>query len=263
MNLRLYRIPLFANMSILTVVRSAAMFGSIFLIPVFVQQQLGYTAVQSGMIMFPASLVMIVAMPFVGKLADRIGPKVPTLVGLILVAISTYLYCNITAATSSWGLIYPMAIRNVGIALMVAPLMTAFMNVVPKDSIAVASSMNNILQQIGGAVGIAFFTAVMSSRSVFHIAIAGQNLKNGSQALARSTALIARHIHTLGPNIIASITAARSLCLNNVIQSAVIRSFQDTFFVATVAAVFSIPLAFLLPAKLIKAHGDERSKNEK
>ncbi len=250
MDLRLYKIPLFANLSILTVVRSATMFGSIFLIPVFVQQQLGYTAVQSGMLMFPASLVMIAAMPFVGKLADKVGPKVPTIVGLIMVAISTYLYVNITASTSQWSLIYPMAIRNVGIALMIAPLMTAFMNMVPKDKIAVASSMNNILQQIGDAVGIAFFTAVMSSRSVFHIAIAGQNMKSGTQAMAQSAGLIMEHIHSLGLNIGAAATAARALCMNSIIQSAVIRSFQDTFFIATVAAALSIPLAFLLPLRV-------------
>jgi DHA2 family multidrug resistance protein len=205
------------------------------------------------MLMFPASLVMIAAMPIIGKLADKVGPKIPTLTGLCLVAISSFLYVNINASTSSWGLIYPMIIRNVGIALMVAPLMTAFMNVVPREKIAVASSMNNILQQIGGAVGIAFFTAVMTSRSVFHIAIAGQNMKSGSQAMAQSAEVITRHIHSLGLTINSSMMAARSLCLGNVIQSAVIRSFQDTFFIAAAAAAVSIPLAFLLPAKLIKA----------
>jgi DHA2 family multidrug resistance protein len=255
MDLKLYKIPLFANMSILTVVRSAGMFGSIFLIPVFVQQQLGYTAVQSGMLMFPASVVMIAVMPLVGKLADKTGPKVPTLTGLAMVAISSYMYVNITASTSTWGLIYPMAIRNVGIALMVAPLMTAFMNVVPKDKIAVASSMNNILQQIGGAMGIAFFTAVMSNRSVFHIAIAGQNMKQGSEAMARSMELIMRHVHSLGYDMSTSLLTSGALCMNNIIHSAIIRSFQDTFFIAALAAAVSIPLAFLLPSKLVKAPG--------
>jgi len=74
-DLKLYKIPVFASTSAITVARSAGLFGSIFLIPVFVQQQLGYSALQSGILMLPSSLVMILIFPAVGIMADKVGPR--------------------------------------------------------------------------------------------------------------------------------------------------------------------------------------------
>lgn len=255
-DLKLYKIPVFASTSMITVARSAGLFGSIFLIPVFVQQQLGYSALQSGILMLPSSLVMILIFPAVGIMADKVGPRIPSLIGMIVVAYSLYLYVTLDINTSVWGMVYPMLIRSLGMGLLMAPLTTAFMNSVPQNKIGVASSMNNILQQIGASMGIAFFTAILSNRSVYHIAMTGQDVQAGNPVFLQSMKNIMEHVHSLGYGFGTSMAAARGMLMTTVIKTAVVKAFQDTFFVATIVIALVIPLAFMLPMNVIRQpHG--------
>jgi EmrB/QacA subfamily drug resistance transporter len=90
-DLSLFKIPTFAAASAITVARSIGLFGSLFLIPVFVQQQMGMTSLQSGLLMLPSSIFMAFLFPVVGGLADKVGPRTPSIIGCIIVAYSLYL----------------------------------------------------------------------------------------------------------------------------------------------------------------------------
>jgi len=255
-DLGLFKIPVFASATAITVARSAGLFGSIFLIPVFVQQQLGYTAFQSGLLMLPSSLFMAIIFPIVGIMADKVGPRIPSAIGVVIVAYSLFIYNNLSVDTSIWGLIYPMLVRSIGMGLLQAPIMVAFMNSVPQKKIGVASSMNNIIMQVGASLGIAFFTAILSNRSVYHIAMAGQDVKAGNPAFRQAMVNIMQHVHSLGYGFSTARAAGTSLLMGSVIKHAVVEAFQDTFYIASIVVVLALPLALILPLNVVRhAHG--------
>ena len=195
-------------------------------------------------------------------MADKVGPRIPSLIGMIIVAYSLYLYVTLDINTSVWGMVYPMLIRSLGMGLLMAPLTTAFMNSVPQSKIGVASSMNNILQQIGASMGIAFFTAILSNRSVYHIAMTGQDVQAGNPVFLQSMKNIMEHVHSLGYGFGTSMAAARGMLMTTVIKTAVVKAFQDTFFVATIVIALVIPLAFMLPMNVIRQpHGHKSEEH--
>src|SRR5208337_5580823 len=132
-------------------------------------------------------------------------------------------------------------IRSIGMGLLMAPITTAFMNSVPQNKIGVASSMNNIIMQVGASLGIAFFTTVLSTRSVFHIAMVGQAVKSGNPVFRQSVGNIMQHVHSLGYGLVTANAAGRGLLMSSLIKSGVIRAFQDTFLIASIIVILAVP----------------------
>jgi MFS transporter, DHA2 family, multidrug resistance protein len=255
-DLSLFKIPTFATASVITVARSLGLFGSIFLIPLFVQQQMGYTAMQSGILMLPPSLMMLLVFPVFGKLADKVGPKWPSIIGIIIVAYSLFMYHNISVDMTPWALIVPMMVRSVGMGLLMAPITTAVMNSVPQNKIGVASSMNNILMQVGAAIGIAIFVAILSNRAVYHIFMAGQTVNTGNPVFKSTAEVLIQHAHGIGYTMAQAMAAANGKIFGVLTKSAMINSFQDVFLTGSIVVAMTVPLAFLLPAEVVHVpHG--------
>jgi DHA2 family multidrug resistance protein len=255
-DLSLFKIPTFATASVITVARSIGLFGSIFLIPLFVQQQMGYTAMQSGLLMLPPSLFMAVVFPLFGWVADKVGPKWPSIIGIIIVAYSLSMYGNISTDMTPMALMIPMMVRSVGMGLLMAPITTAVMNSVPQNKIGVASSMNNIIMQIGASIGIAIFVAILSNRTVYHISIVGQNAHSGNPIFMSVVEGLVQRAHGLGYSMSQAYAAAQGTVLKAMMKSAMINSFQDVFLLGSIIVALTVPLAFMLPAKVVTVpHG--------
>lgn len=155
---------------LVTVARSAALFGGVFLVPFLLQQQLGYSEMESGIIMLPGSLILAVMMPASGWLSDRRGVRLLSILGLLIVAVSMFLFAGVGVTSSFTWLSIILLIRGIGLGFLVTPISTATMNSVPAHQIATASSISNIAQQVGGTFGIASlvlfkeFVATQASR---------------------------------------------------------------------------------------------------
>jgi DHA2 family multidrug resistance protein len=252
-DLSLFKIPTFAAASAITVARSIGLFGSLFLIPVFVQQQMGMTSLQSGLLMLPSSIFMAFLFPVVGGLADKVGPRTPSIIGCIIVAYSLYLYRFIDLNTSYWGLIYPMMVRSIGMALLMAPIMTAVMNSVPQNKVAVTSTMNNIIMQVGASLGIAFFGSVLSNRATFHMTVVGQSVRMNTPAFLSAFGNVMQRVHGLGFSYGNAVAASRGMVMQSMIKSAMVLSFQDVFLIGSIVVACTIPIAFFLPKDLVHA----------
>lgn len=258
-DLSLFKIPTFATASIITVARSIGLFGSIFLIPLFVQQQMGYTAMQSGLLMLPSSLFMIIIFPICGAMADKVGPRIPSIIGIIITAYSLYLYKDISLVMTPWALIYPMMIRSIGMGLLMAPITIAVMNSVPPKKVAVASSMNNIIMQVGASIGVAIFATLLSNRANYHVSIVGQAAKSGTPLFNNILAELMHRGHSMGFTIHQSMSAATGFIMQTMTKSALVNAFQDVFLVGSFIVAATIPLAFLLPLNVVhQPHGHKK-----
>jgi EmrB/QacA subfamily drug resistance transporter len=261
-DMSLFSNPVFAACSAITMVRAVALFGGTFLLPLFIQQQMGYSVTDSGLMMLPGSLFLAALMPLGGKIGDKFGPKYPTIIGLIFLAIFMAMYRNADPSMSAWDIIMPTMIRSLGFALLMAPMTAAAMNAVPRHKIGMASSMLSIFMQVGGSIGIMILSTVLSSRTHYHLDVIGGTLQRGDALAAQTIQSLAGHVHSLGYTYSQSAQIAQALVSKKISQAAVVMSFQDAFIVGMFIVVGSIALAFLLPSRVVHHGGDIAAKKE-
>ena len=157
LDLTVFRSADFIHSAIIVVIRSVALFGGMFFLPFLLQGLLGYTAIQSGLLMLPNALMMLFTRPYAGKKADQGLIRNISILGILILSISMFLYSRIDVGTTLLFIILSMIIRGLGISFLVAPVSTALLNAVSKEQTATATSMNSLLQQLGGSIGIAIF----------------------------------------------------------------------------------------------------------
>jgi DHA2 family multidrug resistance protein len=155
LDLSVFKIAVFNKATIVIVIRSLALFGGMFFLPFLLQGVLGYTAIQSGLILLPNALMMLITRPQAGKLADRGFIRNTSVAGIVLVTISFFLFSRIGITTALAFILSAMIIRGLGMSLLVTPVSTALLNAVRVDQAPTATSLNALLQQFGGSIGIA------------------------------------------------------------------------------------------------------------
>jgi EmrB/QacA subfamily drug resistance transporter len=246
-DLGLLRYPVFSIALLVSAIRSMALFGGIFLLPLFLQQLKGYDAIQTGLMMLPSALFMMFLMPLVGRFSDRASPRFLTLLGMILMAWSMYMFCSISIYMSVWDIILPTMIRSIGFSLLMAPIMTLIVNSVPRDKISMASSMSNIVQQVSGAVGIAFLSTILSSRIKFHMANIGQLMHNGAPVLTGVMRQLQTQAHNIGYSHVDAAKIAQGALYKHVYIAQANFAFQDAFLAATIMIGIAVLPVYFLP----------------
>jgi len=169
-DLRLFGNLNFLMANIVNFVRAVAIFGSMFLLPLFLQNLLDYKALQTGIILVPTAISVAIVSPFSGLISDRIGPRIPLFLGTVLVAYSLYMYKDLSLRADYWFLFWPQVIRGAGLGLINAPLMSAAINSVRREQTSTASSLLTVIMQVGGAFGVALLGASLQRREYFHYA---------------------------------------------------------------------------------------------
>ncbi len=256
MDIRLFKYPVFTACMIATLARSVALYGGIFLLPLFLQHIMGLDEVDSGMLLLPGALLIGLFMPISGKISDRFGPRIPTVIGLIGVSYFMYLYRTLDANTSTWGIIYPMLVRGVALGLLITPVTVATMNAIPTPKAGMASSMLNLIQQVGGSLGIAVLATVLSHRTTFHLGRLGAALNNQTPRYQQVFQDVATHAHNLGYTHRESMGVAKALIVKATATAASVSAFDDAFLVGAIIVLMGVLPAFLLPNKP-QAHSEE------
>ncbi len=251
MDLTLLKEPVFAACFSLTAIRSVALYGGTFLLPVFLQNFKNMDEVQSGLILLPGSLLMGLLMPFAGRLGDKMSPRTMGFIGFTLLGFFFFEYRTLSVETSNWGIIWPTIIRGVGIAMLIAPLTATAMNAVPKKRAGMASSMLNIIQQVGGSVGIAVLSVVLQHRSTSHLNVIGSQVSSTDTAFREASARVMARAHELGYSQIESARIAASTVGKHIAKSASVLGFQDAFLVGAGLTFMTLFLVFFLPDKPI------------
>ncbi len=144
---------------------SFAMLAMFFFIALYMQNILHYSALEAGIRFLPSTVVIIFAAPVAGRLADRIGPRIPMTVGLALAALALYLQSTLTATSGYGDLLFPFMIMGLGMGLTMSPMSTAAMNSVSPDKAGVASGILSMSRMVGGTFGVAAIGALFQSLS--------------------------------------------------------------------------------------------------
>jgi hypothetical protein len=246
MDLGLFRHGQFTAAMLVTAVRSVALFGGVFLLPLFLQTHMGLGEVETGELLLPGALVIAFVMPLAARLSGRFGPRWPVVVGLLLTGMFLWMYRALDPNTSTWGVLAPTLVRGVGLGLLVTPVMTAAINAVPTPKAGMASSMLNLVQQVAGSVGIATLATVLGHRTVFHVGLVGEAMRPDSAGWHAAVGGLGARLLELGVSpsdatVLAAATAGRSAA-----AAASVAAFDDAFLVgAAVVLLGVLPALFL------------------
>jgi EmrB/QacA subfamily drug resistance transporter len=142
----------------------AGMFGTFFLIPVFLQQVRGYSPLQTGLISLPNALVAALTMPLAGRLFDRVGARPPVTLGLLIVLASFWMLSHVSSSTTVMDLLIPLGVMGGGMGLAMMPLGTHVMNSAPRNLVSRVTSLLGACQNVVASLAVASFATLLQSR---------------------------------------------------------------------------------------------------
>nr|WP_242243176.1 DHA2 family efflux MFS transporter permease subunit [Bacillus cereus group sp. BfR-BA-01309] len=165
LDLRVFKYNMFSLTTIINIAITMVMYADMMLLPLYLQNMRGFTAIESGLLLLPGALVMGFLMPVTGKLFDRFGAKWLAIIGMTITIITTMGFINLTDSTSYIYLILMSTGRRIGMALMMMPIQTAGLNQLPQRLNAHGTAISNTIRQVAGAVGTSLLVTVMTSRT--------------------------------------------------------------------------------------------------
>jgi len=222
------------------------LYGSVFVFPVFCQNLLGFSPLQTGELLFPGGLCTIVMMPFIGIFLKKgIPAQFMATMGMFLF----FVFCNMlsksTLASGTNDFFLPLVIRGVGMALLFVPLTTLAMQDLKGPELGQGSGLNNMMRQLGGSFGIAFLTTMIHTRQGFHRSNLLTNINEYNPAFTQRFSAYINNFMTKGYSYLDAKIMATKAIEGTLIKQSLLLTYSDAYWVAGMVMLCSIPLLYL------------------
>ena len=165
LDLTLFRSGTYAGANIAMLLVALAMFGIFFFVSLYMQNILGYSAVQAGAAFLPMTVLIILVAPFAGKASDKYGSRWLMTVGMVLLGVQLLYLSQLGSDASFWNLLPGFFVGGVGMAMTMTPTVAAATRAVPVEKSGVGSAVLNAMRQVGGSLGIALMGAIVAAQT--------------------------------------------------------------------------------------------------
>ena len=217
-----------------------------FLLPVFLQEVLGYTATQSGLALMPRALIMMVITPIVGRTYNVLSPRLVVSFGVTSVAVSTWMMSHYTLATSERGIITALLVQGVGFSCLFVPLTTMALSRIPRHKLADAAGLNSVVRFIGGSTGLAVFATLLTRHMTVVRSVLATHVVNGSPTLLPRLYGAQRMFEQMGMNASAAHDGAVRVVAGAVAQQSAVIAFEQVFLLTGLSFLCVLPLVYFL-----------------
>jgi MFS transporter, DHA2 family, multidrug resistance protein len=245
-DLSLFKDSVFLSGTMIGAAQFAVMMGVTFLLPVFLQELLGYTATQSGLAIMPRSLIMLLVTPIVGKLYNVFPPRTFVIIGILLVALSAYEMSHYTLETSSAGITAALLYQGVGFSCLFTALTTIALSTIPRHKLADATGLNSLARSIGGSLGLAVFVTLLSRYATGAGTSLAAHLVPGRDEVARRLGVIGRTLVGKGFDEASARTAATRIMGLMLTRQSMVLAFEKMFLTAGLLFLLILPLVLFL-----------------
>ncbi|MCX5699102.1 MAG: DHA2 family efflux MFS transporter permease subunit [Candidatus Omnitrophica bacterium] len=257
LNLRQLKNVSFASANLIQAVAFFVLFGSILLLPLFVQQLLGYSAFLSGMVLAPGGIATLISMPISGKLIQKVNPKAVLAIGLLITAYSIFVMSRFNAYIDYNAVAFSRIVMGFGMGMVFVPLTSLAFSTIKKEEMGNATSIFSLIRNIAGSFGIAIVTTLLARRAQFHQFRLSEQLNpfDPRYQLGLSKAMAVLGYKTGS----ATVSGANGVIYQQLIKQATLFSFTDVFYLSTLLMLCVVPVVFLLkrtknPDKAIVIH---------
>src|SRR5215469_2127339 len=251
-NVRIFKNRNFTLGSVAGAMLGAALFGMLFLVPLFTGNLLNYTALQIGMLLLPAALVSLVFFPIVGRIASFIDARILIFTGLALFATALYLQSKVDLSVSYSELMWIQVLRGASLPFMFTSIGAISLTTLKPSERADGSSLFNLTRTLGGSFGIAILATLLVNRERFHFERYGEAITQFSQATQQQLAQIAGgFVARGGYDAVTASHQALGALYGRLTAQAFVGGFQDASLslgIALLATTLLIP--FLKPTPI-------------
>ncbi len=224
-----------------------ALYGSVYILPVYLSRIQGYNAEQIGMVLAWTGLPQLVLIPLVPRLMQRFDPRLLIGVGFALFAASNFMNIYMTADYATDQLFWPDVVRAIGQALVMAPLSAVATAGIEAENAGSASGLFNMMRNLGGAVGIAVLQTLLTKREQYHSNVLTQSVSLMEQATRTRIEQLTQYFVNHGVTDRAEAAHRALVAIGHIVQKqAFILAFSDTFYLLGATLVIALMAALLL-----------------
>jgi DHA2 family multidrug resistance protein len=224
----------------------AGLFGSLILLPIYLQSLMGYTAYLAGMILGPGGIAIFLVMPLVGWLITVVNPKLFVAIGLVIFAYANYLMSGFNMSADFMTIIWPRVVMSVGLGMVFIPLTTLSLSSIPREEMGNATSIFNLVRNLGGSVGVAFAATMLSRGTQIHQAHLSEHITLFELDYLRAANQAAQLLLQRGMDQATAEQGGAGIIYNELIRQAYMLSFNDVFFVLAIMMLCMLPFVVII-----------------
>ncbi|MGG6242608.1 DHA2 family efflux MFS transporter permease subunit [Nodosilinea sp. AN01ver1] len=245
-DLRVLRHRSLAAGSVYSAVVGMGLYGTLFVIPIYAQTVLNYTAQQTGLLIMPGALASAVTMIVMGKVSGKIDARVLIAGGSIFIAVIMFNLSHINPNTGQEALFWPLLWRGVSVVMMFLPLSLATLGPLPKADIPAGSGFYNLTRQLGGSIGIALLATVLDRRQAFHRAVLAEHVTPYDPQTQERISALTGAMQSRGADAATAHQQALALLNQTLDGQSMLLAFEDLFRVVGLIFLVTLPLLLLL-----------------
>ena len=241
LSLEVLKYPTYTLTTVINMIVMMSLYGGMILLPLYLQNLRGFSALDSGLLLLPGALVMGALGPVAGKLLDTIGIKPLAIFGIGIMTYATWELSKLNMDTTYLHIMWIYIVRSFGMAFVMMPIITAGMNALPPRLISHGNAFVNTMRQLAGSIGTAILVTVMTTQQTNHLSAFGEELD-------KTNPVIQDHMRELAQQY-GGESAAMKLLLEHVNKLASVEGVNDAFIVATIISAIALILSLFLQGK--------------
>ena len=220
------------------------LFGSLVLLPLFMQQLLGFSAMTAGIWSSPRGIGTLIALPITGiLLGKKFDPRILLTAGLVLASVSFFGYGTLNLDAGGSDFLWPQIIQGAGLSMVFTPLATIAMDSIPLASMSFATSLFSMARNIGSGMGVSFVTTALERRAQFHQTQLVESITAYNPSVGQTLDSVG---HLLGTGQAGSSTRALGVIYGQVLRQASAKSFLELFQFLGVLFLLTTPLIWTM-----------------
>ena len=245
-DLRVFKARSYAVGVFLMTIVGFVLYGSMVLLPIMLQTLLGYPPLQAGIAMAPRGIGSFFMMPLVGLMTGKFDPRKLLTLGLIVGGSTLLWLSRLNLQAGYWDIFWPQLIQGVGMSLLFVPLTTVSMDPIPRERMGYATSLFNLMRNIGGSIGIAMTGTILARHNQAMTSLIGSHVTAYDPATQRMFAQLRDGFMASGADSVTATRRAYAALFGMVQQQATMVSFVGIFQLLGVLFLALIPLVLFM-----------------
>jgi MFS transporter, DHA2 family, multidrug resistance protein len=254
-DLRVFKLRTYSVGVFLMALLGFVLYGSLVMLPILLQTLLGYPALQAGIAMAPRGLGSFIAMPMIGAMMAKIDPRKLLGAGLLITVFTLVWFSELNLNAGYWDIFWPQFLQGIALGMLFVPLTTITMDPIPKETMGNATSIFNLMRNIGGSMGIATVTTLISRREQMYINVLGAHVNPYDLKSRMVLGDLQRDITSHGADLFTAQRRSYAVLFSMVQRQAAMLSFNEVFWILGIIFLVAVPLIFLMKRPKNRAGG--------
>ncbi len=256
-HLSVFKVGTYSTGVFLMTVLGFVLYGSTVLLPLWLQTLMGYSALEAGMALLPRGLGSFLFMPLVGILVSKVDPRKLLASGLAICGFSLYLLSRLNLNAGYWDIFWPQFMQGASMGLLFVPLTTITNDPIPKHEMGNATSLFNLMRNIGASIGIASVTTLVARHQQVHTNSMTAHVNTANPAAVASLAAAKNAMVASGADLATATHQSYVMVFGMVQRHAAMQSYIDAFFALAMLFVIVMPLVLIMKRPTKQGGGPE------